>query len=162
MRLLSFLLAACALVTSALTGRKTDSHTERAFNRTECKTPIMEDVPGCSAKVIRFYYDEKNETCTSFIWNGCLWTGVFNLLHDCVSVCNTGQTVPFCTGEPFGKCGESSGQSSMMMMMNRKAYFYNATSRTCEEYEACQTAPQTESANYFPTKTNCELQCSGF
>uniref|UniRef100_A0A6M2E485 Putative bpti/kunitz family of serine protease inhibitor n=1 Tax=Amblyomma tuberculatum TaxID=48802 RepID=A0A6M2E485_9ACAR len=165
MHFLSFLLAACTLATSALTGRATADHFEKAASLAKCQTPIMEQVPGCGANVIRFYYDEKNQTCKSFIWNGCLLSGVFNLLHDCVSECNKGQSVPFCSGEPVGICAESSssGQGDMMMtMMRRKAYFYNATSHTCEEYEACRATPPTENENYFPTKTNCELQCRGF
>uniref|UniRef100_A0A6M2E793 Putative bpti/kunitz family of serine protease inhibitor n=1 Tax=Amblyomma tuberculatum TaxID=48802 RepID=A0A6M2E793_9ACAR len=161
MRLLASLLAACAFTASLLTGRSTADHVEKGVNGTECKTPIIETVPGCAASVIRFYYDEEYNTCKSFIWNGCLLKGIFNLLHDCVSTCNPGQSVPFCAGGPANECSKTSGESAMTMM-KRKAYFYNATSRTCEEYDTCAMAPANENGNHFPTKTNCELQCGGF
>ncbi|KAK8759027.1 hypothetical protein V5799_003339 [Amblyomma americanum] len=71
--------------------------------------------------------------------------------------CNQSETLDICGMPP--RPGLCVGQNYNREM---KRFFYNSTSRVCQEYSMCENAGAEMEKNSFSTRTLCIFHCSGF
>uniref|UniRef100_A0A0C9RXB7 Putative serine proteinase inhibitor n=1 Tax=Amblyomma americanum TaxID=6943 RepID=A0A0C9RXB7_AMBAM len=146
MRLLTSILTVCALVASVLSEPK----------KTECVTPDIVSGPNCRQITLKYFYNTTSEMCEHFRWNGCGTKGLFESRYKCVSTCNEKQGAPFCANPPPSPCEDEKDKKG------RKRYYYNITTKTCEEYNFCGGRQKLLDNNYFIARGYCEKQCGGF
>uniref|UniRef100_A0A224YD16 Pancreatic trypsin inhibitor n=1 Tax=Rhipicephalus zambeziensis TaxID=60191 RepID=A0A224YD16_9ACAR len=63
-----------------------------------------------------------------------------------------------CADHPAGTCKTYPATSDYYP---RKSFFYNITSRKCEEYQVCMSLGYILQQNSFPSKTLCIMHCRG-
>ncbi|KAK8759032.1 hypothetical protein V5799_003337 [Amblyomma americanum] len=145
----------CLLGLTLVTASRSEQR--KVANHGACKIPLMEYEPRCEAKVPRYFYNTTSRRCEQFRWNGCLKEDVYEKRIDCAMKCNQSETLDICGMPPHpGLCV---GQNYNREM---KRFFYNSTSRVCQEYSMCENAGAEMEKNSFSTKTLCIFHCSGF
>jgi hypothetical protein len=42
----------------------------------------------CKARILKYYFDQDNNNCQSFVWGGCNGTVPFQTLEQCIKSCH--------------------------------------------------------------------------
>uniref|UniRef100_A0A0C9SDY4 Putative kunitz-type peptidase inhibitor n=1 Tax=Amblyomma americanum TaxID=6943 RepID=A0A0C9SDY4_AMBAM len=103
---------------------------------------------------VTFRFFNHNKSCVHFMVTATERRG-FEKLHECVTKCETGQGAdPKCAGPIMKKCQE--GDEDCL-----EVYFYNATTKTCVQFES-PFEGDFEISNTFMHQSTCEEYCMGF
>ncbi|XP_077524099.1 uncharacterized protein LOC144135239 [Amblyomma americanum] len=132
---------------------------EDPSDKPQCKTPQKPFYEILNNTDFRFIFNETSKLCEEVFIDPTFRNYTFDSRFKCVSQCNTGQGAPFCAQQPWNACNESTISDDYEI-----SYFYNVSSRKCEEYQDCGgyfQAKETD-VNGFYDRINCEYQCQGF
>uniref|UniRef100_A0A224Y269 Pancreatic trypsin inhibitor n=1 Tax=Rhipicephalus zambeziensis TaxID=60191 RepID=A0A224Y269_9ACAR len=136
-----------------------DTNKNNFFNSRECSTPLMEEVRFCgNLRIWRYFFNKTSRQCEKFMWDNCLDDGVHKTRGACARRCNPNEDPGICADHPAGTCKTYPATSDYYP---RKSFFYNITSRKCEEYQVCMSLGYILQQNSFPSKTLCIMHCRG-
>ncbi|XP_049526187.1 uncharacterized protein LOC125946624 isoform X2 [Dermacentor silvarum] len=169
------------LLTEAVTSRETNC------SDPACKTPsqpLFEDI-GSDNVTILYIYNETSQLCEDVLIDKHR-NNTFKYLFECASRCKTGQGNEECVGEPVSACNNSGVKNNLASTSKTlcgsengsqdtqdgehftedddpyEAYFYNLTSKECQDYLACGYPDRSKVKNFFMLKNVCEEECRGF
>nr|XP_037275899.1 uncharacterized protein LOC119168606 [Rhipicephalus microplus] len=152
----AILMTAFPLCGTAITG---EINTKSSSNSRECSTPLMEEVRFCgNLRIWRYFFNRTSRQCQQFMWDNCLNDGVHGTRGGCARRCNLNEPLGICADHPAGTCKTYPPTSEYYP---RKSFFYNSTSRRCEEYQVCMSTGYILHQNSFPSKTLCIMHCRG-
>uniref|UniRef100_A0A131YPF0 Pancreatic trypsin inhibitor n=1 Tax=Rhipicephalus appendiculatus TaxID=34631 RepID=A0A131YPF0_RHIAP len=130
------------------------------LHRRECSEPLMEEVRFCgNLRIWRYFYNHTSQQCQQFMWDNCLIDGVHMTRIDCAKKCNLNEQPGICSEDPAGTCARYAATSNYYP---KKSFFYNITSKRCEEYQVCMSLGYILHQNSFASKTLCIMHCRGF
>uniref|UniRef100_L7M8T8 Putative monolaris n=1 Tax=Rhipicephalus pulchellus TaxID=72859 RepID=L7M8T8_RHIPC len=172
-RFLTFLAAPPALMTLLLIGQIAGNGVEDDCPDPTCKTPnppFYENIDYDNVTVW-YIYNETSRLCRKILIEE--GKNTFHSRFSCVSKCKTGQGSPYCVGPPVNAVNGSITTSSVASTLGIQesdpayqtlteefeAFFYNATSRQCENY-TCYGMPDRDNVtNFFTGKETCVSEC---
>uniref|UniRef100_A0A023FTI6 Putative serine proteinase inhibitor n=1 Tax=Amblyomma cajennense TaxID=34607 RepID=A0A023FTI6_AMBCJ len=148
--------ALVALMVAELRG---EHGNEDTIKKPQCETPqppFYNLSDKCDESDILFIFNTTSGLCEDILIDPRYHNNTFKSRFECVSTCNPGQGASFCADSPWNACNGSAEESD-------ESYFYNVSSRKCEEYQDCGgNIQKTMDVNGFYDYINCNFQCLGF